>query len=109
MGEKVEPVGCSAFLAEHQSFTLILRGRLHVIPPPPPLFPPHFATVRVVILTILLFTHFSLTPLNPSPPHPDELKRTQPLSPSQQLGVADFKARDVNNQAVIFSVSSSCY
>lgn len=57
----------------------------------------------------LLFSHYSMSRLpSPSLPNPDELKWTQPLSPSQQLGVTDFKALDMNNQTVIFSFSSSC-
>lgn len=58
------------------------------------------------VLVLILLIPLSC---NPSPQHPDELKRTQPLSPSQQLGVTDFKAWDMNNQTVIFSFSSSCY
>lgn len=45
---------------------------------------------------------FPLLALNPD-------KWTQPPSPSQQLRVTHFKARDMNNQTVIFSFSSSCY
>lgn len=72
---------------------------------------PAVLLLMLLILGGLLFTLFIAPPpsCNPSPPHPDELKRTQPLSPSQQLGVTDFKARDMNNQTVIFSFSSSCY
>lgn len=58
----------------------------------------------------MLFAHYSLSRLEPShPPNPDELKWTQPPSLSQQLGVTNFKAQDMNNQTVIFSFSSSCY
>lgn len=95
------------FWAEHQSFKLILWRRNNVLFH---CFPPHCATLLdwywcCGLWVGLLFTHYSLSRL----PNPDELKWTQPLSPSQQLGVADFKGRDMNNQTVIFSFSSSCY
>lgn len=98
------------FQAVNQSCTLILWRRNNVMFH---CFPPHCATLLYWYCWFwvgLLFTYYSLSRLPPpSPPNPDELKWTQPLSPSQQLGVTDFKARDMNNQTVIFSFSSSCY
>lgn len=109
---EAEHVAPSRFQADNQRFTLMPCGRNNVMFH---CFPPHCATPLYRCWYCwswagLLFTHYSLSRLPPpSPPNPDELKWTQPLSPSQQLGVTDFKARDMNNQTVIFSFSSSCY
>ncbi len=100
--------GLSRFQAEHQSFTSIPWRRNNVMFR---CFSSSLCHPAALILLIrggpAVHTLFIVPPSTLSLPNPEELNWTQPLFPSQQLGVTDFK--DMSNQTVIFSLSSLCY